>query len=41
MKPYDYVSEINAEKLTLSNTYGLPILFQGARNMRIAIKFTF
>ena len=41
MTGYDYVQEINAEKRTLASRYGLPIVFQGARNMRLAVKFTF
>jgi hypothetical protein len=41
MTGYNYVNEVNAAKLTLSDTYAKPILFQGARNMRVAIKFTF
>jgi outer membrane receptor protein involved in Fe transport len=41
MRGFNYVSEINAEKLTLANRYGLPQVFQGARNLRLAIRFTF
>jgi hypothetical protein len=41
MSGYNYVAEINAEKLSLQNRYGLPVVFQGARNMRLAVKFTF
>ncbi len=41
MTGYDYTQAINSAKLTLSDTYGKPILFQGARNMRLAIKFIF
>src|SRR5262249_15099751 len=28
-------------KLTLANRYGMPSLFQAARNIRLAIRFTF
>jgi outer membrane receptor protein involved in Fe transport len=41
MSGYDYVSEINAEKLTLAKRYGLPQVFQGARNLRLAVRFIF
>jgi hypothetical protein len=38
---WDYQTEPNAERLTLSNRYGMPIAFQFARSMQLAIKFTF
>ena len=42
MRGFDYVSEINAEKqLTLASRYGLPQVFQQARNFRLAIRFVF
>lgn len=41
MTGYDYVAEINKELLPMASRYGLPVVFQGARNMRIAAKFTF
>jgi hypothetical protein len=41
MRGFDYVSEINAEKLTLANRYGLAQVYQQARNIRLAIRFTF
>jgi hypothetical protein len=41
MTGYNYTSEINAEGLGLAGRYGLPKLFQGARNMRLAIRFIF
>jgi len=41
MRGFDYVAEANAEKLTLANRYGMAQVYQGARNVRIAIRFTF
>jgi hypothetical protein len=46
MRAYDYVSEINAEakagsNLTLASRYGLPQIFQTARNFRLAVRFVF
>jgi hypothetical protein len=41
MRGFDYVAEANAEKLTLASRYGLAQVYQGARNVRIAIRFTF
>src|SRR6266566_2372763 len=38
---WDYKTEPNVEGLTLSSRYGLPIAFQYARTMLLAIKFTF
>lgn len=41
MTGYDFIAQANAQKLTLDSRYGLPILFQGARNMRLTVRFTF
>ncbi len=41
MRGYDYVALTNAQKFALSNRYGLPQVFQGARNMRLAVRFIF
>jgi hypothetical protein len=45
MTGYDYVAAANGAngnaKLTMASRYGLPTVFQGARNMRLAVKFTF
>ncbi len=52
MTGYNYASEINQEakppaqgglgtNLTLASRYGLPQVFQGARNMRFMLKFVF
>jgi hypothetical protein len=45
MTGYDYVAMANgangSAKLTLASRYGLPTVFQTARNMRLAVKFTF
>jgi hypothetical protein len=45
MTGYDYVAMANgangSPKLILANRYGLPTVFQTARNMRLAVKFTF
>jgi hypothetical protein len=45
MTGYDYVAAANGAngnpKLTLASRYGLPTVFQTARNMRLALKFTF
>jgi hypothetical protein len=38
---WDYKTEPNTEKMTLSSRYGMPIAFQFARSMQLAIKFTF
>lgn len=49
MNGYNYVDAVNATgafagvqaKRTLASRYGMPQIFQGARNMRLAVKFTF
>jgi hypothetical protein len=41
MTGYNYTSEINAEGITLASRYGLPQVFQGARQFRLAARFTF
>ena len=45
MTGYDYVAAANGgngnAKLTMASRYGLPTVFQGARNMRLAVKLTF
>jgi len=49
MQPYNYVDGLNAKgafagvqsPLTLASRYGLPQVFQGARNLRLALRFTF
>jgi hypothetical protein len=38
---YDYVAVANAQSRVLNGLYGLPNLFQGGRNMRFKVKFTF
>jgi hypothetical protein len=50
MTSYNYQDALNGSgtfgggvqaPLTLASRYGLPVLFQQARNMRLAIRFTF
>ncbi|HTS66139.1 MAG TPA: TonB-dependent receptor, partial [Candidatus Acidoferrales bacterium] len=49
MNGYNYIDALNAtgafagvqSKLTLANRYGMPNLWQTARNIRLAIRFTF
>ena len=49
MTPYNYVDALNAtgafagvqSPITLASRYGLPQVFQGARNMRLGVHFTF
>ncbi len=41
MNGFDYTQEMNAESLTLASRYGLAQVFQGARNMRLAVRFVF
>ena len=41
MNGYDYTAEINAESKTLASRYGMPQIFQGARNMRLTLRFIF
>jgi hypothetical protein len=49
MTNYNYVDALNGSgtfsgvqaPLTLASRYGLPVLFQQARNMRLAVRFTF
>lgn len=49
MNSYNYVDGVNGNNtfagvqapLTLASRYGLPQVFQGARNMRLALRFTF
>jgi hypothetical protein len=49
MSAYNYVDALNGTgafagvqpKLTLASRYGLPQVFQGARNIRLAVRFTF
>jgi hypothetical protein len=49
MNGYNYVDGVNGNNtfagvqapLTLASRYGLPQVFQGARNMRLALRFTF
>ena len=49
MSGYNYVDALNGtgafagvqSKLTLASRYGLPTVFQQARNMRLAVHFTF
>jgi hypothetical protein len=49
MNGYNYVDALNGTgafvglqpKLTLANRYGLPQVFQGARNIRLGVRFTF
>ncbi|HZT38414.1 MAG TPA: TonB-dependent receptor [Bryobacteraceae bacterium] len=49
MRPYNYVDAVNATgafagvqtPLTLASRYGLPSVFQMARNIRLALRFTF
>lgn len=49
MNGYNYMDALNATgafagvqgKLTLANRYGLPQVYQGARNFRFAVRFTF
>ena len=49
MNGYNYVDAINGagaftgiqDKMTLNNRYGMPNLFQQARNIRLAVRFTF
>jgi hypothetical protein len=49
MNGYNYVDALNAKgafaglqtPLTLASRYGLPQIYQGARTMRLALRFTF
>jgi hypothetical protein len=41
MGGFNHVLESNAEKLTLASRYGLPQVFQGARNIRLTLRYTF
>jgi hypothetical protein len=49
MNGYNYIDAMNGaggfagvqSKLTLSNLYGMPNLFQQARNVRLQVRFTF
>ena len=41
MTGYDYVAQANADKVTLSNRYGLPQVFQAARAFRVVARFSF
>jgi hypothetical protein len=49
MNGYNYMDALNGTgsfagvqaPLTLASRYGLPQVFQGARNMRLAVRFTF
>jgi hypothetical protein len=49
MNGYNYMDALNAtgaftgvqSKLTLANRYGMPNLWQSARNIRLAVRFTF
>lgn len=41
MNGYDYIAELNTESKTMASRYGMPQVFQPARNMRLAIRFTF
>ena len=49
MKGYNYVDALNATgafagvqaKTTLASRYGMPQVFQQARNLRLALRFTF
>jgi hypothetical protein len=50
MNGYNYIDALNGAgafgngvqpKLTLASRYGMPNLFQQARNIRLAIRFTF
>ena len=49
MRSYNYIDAMNATgtfagvqtKLTLASRYGMPSGFQGARNIRLAFRFTF
>jgi outer membrane receptor protein involved in Fe transport len=49
MNGYNYIDALNGtgafagvqSKLTLANRYGMPNLFQQARNLRLAVRFTF
>jgi hypothetical protein len=38
---WDYKTEPNTEGLTLSSRYGMPVAYQNARTMQLAIKFIF
>jgi Carboxypeptidase regulatory-like domain/TonB dependent receptor len=38
---YDPIAHANSEGLTLNSKYNKPILFQGARTMRLGVKFIF
>jgi hypothetical protein len=38
---WDYKTEPNKEGLTLSSRYGMPVVYQYARTMQLAIKFIF
>jgi hypothetical protein len=49
MNGYNYIDAVNAtgsfagvaSKLTLASRYGMPNLFQQARNVRLSVRFTF
>jgi hypothetical protein len=41
MRGFNYTQEVNAEGFTLRSRYGLPNVFQTARNFRLAVRFTF
>jgi hypothetical protein len=41
MTGYDYTAQANADKVTLSNRYGLPQVFQAARSFRLVARFSF
>ena len=49
MNGYNYIDALNGKgafagvqsPLTLANRYGMPSLFQQARNIRLAVRFTF
>jgi outer membrane receptor protein involved in Fe transport len=48
MKGYNYMDALNGagaftgeDKMTLASRYGLPVLYQTTRNMRLALRFTF
>jgi hypothetical protein len=38
---YNVAAEATAENLVVNSKYGLPFLFQNARNLRLGVKFTF
>jgi Carboxypeptidase regulatory-like domain len=39
--PYDWKTLLNTDGLTINSQYGKPFLFQAARNVRLAVHFTF